>query len=177
MPPYEPQPALDTARARTAHVMAAVDQLDRAAAVLHEFEAQSCLGLGAREALSVASLAGLPRRAHDAMQQACDREIVRAEHARTTIIAEVDDDGTLAAGVIQADEMMPLLTVAIGGGLLVEMTPAEAAPVVLARQDTARERLRAARISERRIERDIEAAETALGRLIRLSGEDDEADG
>ena len=73
--------------------------------------------------------------------------------------------------------MMPLLTVAIGGGLLVEMTPAEAAPVVLARQDTARERLRAARISERRIERDIEAAETALGRLIRLSGEDDEADG
>ena len=179
-PPDPPsQPALESARERERMLGAAAEQLDRAAAVIAQYAIARKAGVEPTAALATASQRVTGPDAGDAVEAARGAGLLPPAREHDGAIAvEADDSGTLLAAELEGsctpggDE--PLLTVAIGGGLLAEMTPSEAEGVLAQRQDCARERLRGAQEAVRRMEGDIDAAEAALARLLELREEEEE---
>lgn len=157
----------------------AAEQLDRAAAVIAQFAAARRAGVEPTAALATAAQRVTGPDASDAVETARGAGLLPPARANDGVVAvEADDSGTLLAAELEpsstpsGDE--PLLTVAVGGGLLVEMTPSEAEGVLAARQDCARDRLRRAQDGVRRMEADIDAAEAALARLLELREQEEE---
>ena len=128
---------------------AAAEQLDRAAAVIAQYAAARRAGVEPTAALATASQRVTGPDASDAVEMARGAGLLPPARANDGAIAvEADDSGVLLAAELEpgrtpsGDE--PLLTVAIGGGLLVEMTPSEAEGVLAERQDCSRDRVRRA---------------------------------